>query len=123
MVTTDIIHLHDERLHAYRGNFAQFEEMYEQRRREVNKVAEKFEKQLKVAKKSGSKANQDKVSAWLHFDISVRCRCGRQTSSPASPNCLTAWTYTGKIASDARSLLCISCIEGSGNSALSDDLD
>lgn len=61
MVTTDIIHLHDERLHAYRGNFAQFEEMYEQRRREVNKVAEKFEKQMKVAKKSGSKANQDKV--------------------------------------------------------------
>lgn len=64
MVTTDIIHLHDERLHAYRGNFAQFEEMYEQRRREVNKVAEKFEKQMKVAKKSGSKANQDKV--WPH---------------------------------------------------------
>ena len=62
MVTTDIIHLHDERLHAYRGNFAQFEEMYEQRRREVNKVAEKFEKQMKVAKKSGSKANQDKAS-------------------------------------------------------------
>ena len=60
-VTTDIIHLHDQRLHAYRGNFAQFEEMYEQRRREVNKVAEKFEKQMKVAKKSGSKANQDKV--------------------------------------------------------------
>ena len=63
MVTTDIIHLHDERLHAYRGNFAQFEEMYEQRRREVNKVAEKFEKQMKVAKKSGSKANQDKVGS------------------------------------------------------------
>ena len=35
--------------------------MYEQRRREVNKVADKFEKQMKIAKKSGSKANQDKV--------------------------------------------------------------
>lgn len=34
-VTTDIIHLHDLKLHFYRGNFAQFEEMYEQKRREV----------------------------------------------------------------------------------------
>ncbi len=34
-VTTDIIHLHDNRLHQYKGNFAQFEEMYDQRRREV----------------------------------------------------------------------------------------
>ena len=60
-VTTDIIHLHDERLHYYRGNFAQFEEMYEQRRREVNKEFEKYQKQMKAAKKSGSKANADKV--------------------------------------------------------------
>lgn len=35
-VTTDIIHLHDNRLHQYKGNFAQFEEMYDQRRREVS---------------------------------------------------------------------------------------
>ncbi|EIE25084.1 P-loop containing nucleoside triphosphate hydrolase protein [Coccomyxa subellipsoidea C-169] len=60
-ITTDIIHLHDLKLHYYRGNFAQFEEMYEQKRKEVNKAAEKFEKQLKAAKRSGSKANQDKV--------------------------------------------------------------
>jgi ATP-binding cassette subfamily F protein 1 len=37
--------------------------MYEQKRKEVNKAAEKFEKQLKAAKRSGSKANQDKVRA------------------------------------------------------------
>lgn len=61
-VTTDIIHLHDEQLHYYRGNFAQFEEMYEQRRREMNKEYEKYQKQLKAAKKSGSKANADKVA-------------------------------------------------------------
>ena len=60
-VTTDIIHLHDLKLHFYRGNFAQFEEMYEQKRREVNKAAEKYEKQIKAAKKTGSKAAQDKV--------------------------------------------------------------
>ena len=41
----------------------QFEEMYEQKRKEVNKAAEKFEKQLKAAKRSGSKANQDKVQS------------------------------------------------------------
>ena len=62
LVTTDIIHLHDLGLHSYRGNFAQFEEMYDQRRREQNKVAEKFEKQLKTAKQSGSKAAADKVT-------------------------------------------------------------
>lgn len=39
-VTTDIIHLHDLKLHFYRGNFAQFEEMYEQKRREVRGVGE-----------------------------------------------------------------------------------
>ena len=61
-ITTDIIHLHDEMLHYYRGNFAQFEEMYEQRRREVNKEYEKYQKQMKAAKKSGSKANADKVA-------------------------------------------------------------
>jgi ATP-binding cassette subfamily F protein 1 len=36
-VTTDIIHLHDRKLHFYRGNFAQFEEMYEQKRKEVRR--------------------------------------------------------------------------------------
>lgn len=61
-VTTDIIHLHDLKLHSYRGNFAQFEEMYEQKRREVNKAAEKYEKQIKAAKKTGNKAAQDKVN-------------------------------------------------------------
>ncbi|CAL8461952.1 g1483 [Coccomyxa elongata] len=60
-ITTDIIHLHDLKLHYYRGNFAQFEEMYEQKRKEVNKAAEKFEKQLRAAKRSGNKANTDKV--------------------------------------------------------------
>ena len=62
-VTTDIVHLHDQQLHGYRGNFAQFEDMYEQKRREVNKVADKFEKQMKAAKRAGSRDKQDKVSS------------------------------------------------------------
>lgn len=45
----------------------QFEEMYEQRRREVNKEFEKYQKQLKAAKKSGSKAAADKVTGPLHL--------------------------------------------------------
>jgi len=60
-VTTDIIHLHDQKLHYYRGNFAQFEEMYQQKRTEVNKAAEKFEKQLKAAKRTGNRVNQEKA--------------------------------------------------------------
>lgn len=48
---------------------AQFEDMYEQKRREVNKAFEKYEKQIKAAKQSGanSKAKQEKV---------LRCGCG-----------------------------------------------
>jgi len=60
-VTTDIIHLHDERLHQYKGNFSTFEEMYEQRRKEANKAFDKYEKQMKAAKASGSRTKQDKV--------------------------------------------------------------
>lgn len=47
-ITTDIIHLHDQHFTQYKGNFGQFEEMYEQRRREANKAFEKYEKQMKV---------------------------------------------------------------------------
>ncbi len=68
-VTTDIIHLHDLKLHSYRGNFAQFDEMYEQKRREVNKAAEKYEKQIKAAKKTGNKAAQDKVSCPVMMQV------------------------------------------------------
>ena len=59
-VTTDIIHLHDQKLDQYRGSFDNFEEMYEQRRREANKAYEKYEKQIKQAKaaKGGQAKNK-----------------------------------------------------------------
>lgn len=66
-VSTDIIHLHDFKLLTYKGNFAAFEEMYEQKRRENNKKYEVYEKQLKAAKRSGSKAQQDKVKDRAKF--------------------------------------------------------
>ena len=66
-VSTDIIHLHDLKLSTYKGNFVAFEEMYEQKRRENNKKFENYEKQLKAAKRSGSKAQQDKVKDRAKF--------------------------------------------------------
>ncbi len=48
--------------------------MYEQRRREVNKEFEKYQKQLKAAKKSGSKAAADKVRGVQL----ARCQAARQ---------------------------------------------
>ena len=57
--------------------------MYEQKRTEVNKAAEKFEKQLKAAKRSGSKATQDKVlllSLYLPFPFPPETL--RRASSP-----------------------------------------
>jgi hypothetical protein len=63
---------------VHRGNFAQFEEMYDQRRREVNKQFEKFEKQLRAAKSSGknAKQNADKVRhAPLHLQSACLPAC------------------------------------------------
>lgn len=60
-VCTEIIHLHDEKLQVYRGNFDDFESGYEQRRKEVNKSYEKYTKQVKIAKRTGSRTQQDKV--------------------------------------------------------------
>ncbi|XP_072975270.1 ABC transporter F family member 4 [Typha angustifolia] len=60
-VCSEIIHLHELKLHVYRGNFDDFESGYEQKRKEMNKKFETYDKQMKAAKKSGSKAQQDKV--------------------------------------------------------------
>ncbi|CAK9157430.1 unnamed protein product [Ilex paraguariensis] len=60
-VCNEIIHLHDLKLHLYRGNFDEFESGYEQRRKEMNKKFEIYDKQLKAAKRSGNRAQQEKV--------------------------------------------------------------
>ncbi|CAI0402303.1 unnamed protein product [Linum tenue] len=66
-VCNEIIHLHDLKLHTYRGNFDVFESGYEQRRKEVNKKFETYEKQMKAAKKTGSRAQQEKVKDRVKF--------------------------------------------------------
>jgi ATP-binding cassette subfamily F protein 1 len=54
----------------------QFEEMYEQRRREVNKEFEKYQKQIKAAKKSGSKAAADKVEKGVKHKAKLKAKAG-----------------------------------------------
>uniref|UniRef100_A0A0C9RI79 TSA: Wollemia nobilis Ref_Wollemi_Transcript_18747_2680 transcribed RNA sequence n=1 Tax=Wollemia nobilis TaxID=56998 RepID=A0A0C9RI79_9CONI len=66
-VCTDIIHLHDEKLHFYRGNFDSFESGYEQKRKETNKKYEIYEKQMKAAKRSGNRVQQEKVKDRAKF--------------------------------------------------------
>ncbi|EXC49943.1 ABC transporter F family member 4 [Morus notabilis] len=66
-VCTEIIHLHDLKLHFYRGNFDDFESGYEQRRKEVNKKFEIYDKQVKAAKRSGNRAQQEKVKDRAKF--------------------------------------------------------
>ncbi|GER30399.1 ABC transporter F family member 4 [Striga asiatica] len=67
-VCNEIIHLHDMKLHLYRGNFDEFEVGYEQRRKEMNKKFEIYDKQVKAAKRSGSRAQQEKVKDRAKFN-------------------------------------------------------
>ncbi|VFQ94612.1 unnamed protein product [Cuscuta campestris] len=60
-VCTDIIHLHEMKLHYYRGNFDSFEGNYENRRKEANKKYDEYDRALKNAKRSGSRVQQEKV--------------------------------------------------------------
>ncbi|CAH9096501.1 unnamed protein product [Cuscuta europaea] len=60
-VCTDIIHLHDMKLHYYRGNFSVFEGGYDNRRKEATKKFEAYEKAMRIAKKSGNRVQQEKV--------------------------------------------------------------
>ncbi|XP_062008946.1 ABC transporter F family member 4-like [Rosa rugosa] len=66
-VCTEIIHLHDLKLQFYRGNFDDFETGYEQRRKEVNKKFEIYDKQVKAARRSGSRVQQEKVKDRAKF--------------------------------------------------------
>ncbi|XVF19378.1 hypothetical protein REPUB_Repub11eG0105900 [Reevesia pubescens] len=66
-VCTEIIHLHDLKLQFYRGNFDDFESGYVQRRKEMNKKFEIYEKQVKAAKRSGNRVQQEKVKDRAKF--------------------------------------------------------
>ena len=66
-VCNDVIHLHDQKLDSYRGNFNDFEVGYEQRRKETNKKFEVYNKQMKAAKRSGNRVQQEKVKDRAKF--------------------------------------------------------
>ncbi|CAN1306743.1 ABC transporter F family member 4 [Linum perenne] len=68
-VCSEIIHLHDLKLQTYRGNFDDFEVGYEQRRKEQNKKFENYGKQMKAAKRSGSRVQQEKVKDRAKFNV------------------------------------------------------
>ena len=53
-VCSDIIHLDNLKLYSYRGNYAQFKQMYAQRLKEQMKEYEKQEKRLKELKAQGA---------------------------------------------------------------------
>lgn len=52
-VCTDVIHLDNQKLFYYKGNFSQFKKMYIQKKKELIKEYEKQEKRLKDMKASG----------------------------------------------------------------------
>ncbi|KAM3733134.1 hypothetical protein ACB098_11G112500 [Castanea mollissima] len=59
-VCNEIIHLHDLKLHFYRGNFDDFETGYEQHRKEMSKKYEDYVRKDKAAKRSGNQDQQQK---------------------------------------------------------------
>lgn len=62
-VCTDIIHLDQEKLFYYKGNYTQFKKMLIQKRREQLKEYEKQEKRLKEMKASGKSTKQAESKA------------------------------------------------------------
>ncbi|KAJ9675235.1 hypothetical protein PVL29_024260 [Vitis rotundifolia] len=69
-VCSEIIHLHDQKLHFYNRNFDDFESGYEQRRKEMNKKFEIHDEQVKAAKRTGieSKASKNKTKGKVDDD-------------------------------------------------------
>ncbi|OVA14040.1 ABC transporter-like [Macleaya cordata] len=60
-VCNKIIHLHNQELQQYSGNFDEFEIAYEQLRKQNNKKYENNVKAMKAAKRNGNQVQQEKV--------------------------------------------------------------
>ncbi|CAI5689691.1 ATP-binding cassette sub-family F member 1 [Oreochromis niloticus] len=57
-VCTDIVHLDNQKLYYYRGNYLTFKKMYVQKQKELQKQYEKQEKKLKELKAGGKSTKQ-----------------------------------------------------------------
>ena len=78
---TDIVHLENKKLVQYRGGFAEFRKMHEQKVKELTKAWEKQEKRLKELKKSGmsSKDAIEKATKLQEKKVEkARCPCHAQ---------------------------------------------
>jgi len=62
-VCTDILHLDQQRLFNYKGNYSSFKKMYKQKLREQEKAYEKQEKQIRALKASGKSGKQAEAQA------------------------------------------------------------
>ena len=118
-VTTDIIHLHDEALHYYRGNFASFEEMYEQRRRAANKEFEKYSKNLKNAAVRCSAALMRTqpcaaLAAQCHLTPAQLGLGGARHLRGATGGCMSAWQHLQRLMSSAHNM----CANGADSAQL-----
>uniref|UniRef100_A0A8C4QPX3 ATP-binding cassette, sub-family F (GCN20), member 1 n=1 Tax=Eptatretus burgeri TaxID=7764 RepID=A0A8C4QPX3_EPTBU len=57
-VCTDVIHLYEQKLFHYRGNYIVFKKMYKQKQAELLKLYEKQEKRMKELKSGGKSSKQ-----------------------------------------------------------------
>ncbi|CAH2314290.1 ATP-binding cassette sub-family F member 1 [Pelobates cultripes] len=57
-VCTDIMHLDNQKLYYYRGNYMTFKKMYQQKQKEMQKQYDKQEKRLKELKAGGKSSKQ-----------------------------------------------------------------
>jgi len=62
-VCTDVIHLDNQKLYNYKGNYSSFKKMYQQKLREQEKAYEKEVKQIKALKSSGKSGKQAEAEA------------------------------------------------------------
>jgi ATP-binding cassette subfamily F protein 1 len=80
-VCTDIIHLDNQKLYYYRGNYSQYKKMYEQKKKEHEKKLDKQVKELKALKKSGKSSKQ--------AEKEVKDKRGRKEGEVQAPELLT----------------------------------
>ncbi|KAI3874482.1 hypothetical protein MKX03_004812 [Papaver bracteatum] len=89
----DIIHLHEQKLQLYRGNFYEFERLYEQRRREVNRISETHEKQVKAAIRAGNMVQLQKANARVKIILKIEVSRGKvDEDSALFTNTSKKWT-------------------------------
>nr|XP_033772216.1 ATP-binding cassette sub-family F member 1 isoform X2 [Geotrypetes seraphini] len=86
-VCTDIVHLDNQKLYYYRGNYMTFKKMYQQKQKELQKQYDKQEKKLKDLKAGGKSAKQaqEKVTKEALTRKQQKCRKKNQEDEGNEP--------------------------------------